>query len=452
MFISPNKHRIYFSLLAGLFFHFFIFFSHENAFAATSSKSALENYENGLSAMMENKFEDAKLFFEKAIKLEREDKKIRIGMVYYEYYPNKKLEECKQLLSQRDQQGIQDKGKEEEIIKEQSGPEIVILEPSTQGQQKVPYGQKSVAVKGNVRTKNKISWLKINQREVPCDTNGNFQSDIPLVVGMNKIRVQTGDENGNQSDIFLAIERGKPDIQVSQLYQKSIAVIIGIDDYENCPGVKYAVNGAQNVQEKLKKLGFHDITTLFDREASRERIYYELRHKLPLKAGANDRVIIYFAGHSYEDGSSNDLKHKFIIPANAKTVQSSENELSLAFIQDISGYITAKHLLCVFDTCFSGLDLCLQSTQAGNRVFDIESMANMKVLEFITLSCEGKVSNTKKPGMLTSNFLKGLDGEADIDSDGFITGTELGMFIQGVSKNRQSTFFGRVEGNGEICF
>ena len=402
--------------------------------------------------MRENKFEDAKLFFEKAIKLEREDKKIRIGMVYYEYYPNKKLEECKQLLSQRGQQGIQGKEKEEGTIKEQPGPEIAILEPSTQGQQKVPYGQKSVAIKGSVRTKNKISWLKINQREVPCDTNGNFQSDIPLVVGMNKIRVQTGDENGNQSDIFLSIERGKPDIQVSQLYQKSIAVIIGIDDYQNCPGVKYAVHGAQNIQEKLKKLGFHDITTLLDREASKERIYYELRHKLPLKASPNDRVVIYFAGHSYEDGSSDDLKHKFIIPANAKTLQSSDNELSLAFIKDIFDRITTKHLLCVFDACFSGLDRYLQSAQAGNGVFDIESMANRKVLQFITLNCEGKVSNTEKQGLLTSNFLKGLDGEADIDKDGFITGTELGMFIQGASKNRQGTFFGSMQGDGEICF
>lgn len=455
MIISPNKHRIYFFLLTGLFSIFFALSPLENAFAASSSKSALDNYEKGLTAMEKNKIEEAISFFEKAIRLEKKDMKLRIGMVYYEYSPNKKLEECKQRLSQRGQQPVQvkeqEKEKREETISEQPGTEIVITEPPTQGQ-KVSYGQRSIAIKGNVRTKAKISWLKINQREVPCETNGNFQSDIPLAVGMNTITIQTEDEGGKRAEAFLTIERGKPEIQASQLYQKSIAVIIGIDDYVNCAGVKYAANSAQNVQEKLKKIGFHDITTLLDREASKERIYYELRHKLPLKAGPNDRVVIYFAGHSYEDGLSNDLKHKFIISANAETVQSSDSEISLAFIKDISDHIAAKHILCVFDACFSGLEHHMQSAQAVNASSDIESMTNRKALEFITLNCEEKVSGTENQGLLTNNFLKGLDGMADADRDGFIIGTELGMYIQGASKNPQGTFFGRIQGDGEIFF
>ena len=404
--------------------------------------------------MSENRFGEAKSFFQKAIKLEPEpkEKKIRIGMAYYEYYPNEKLEECKQLLSHQNQQGTQVEEKEKEIIEEQTVPEIVLIEPSTQGQQKVPYGRKNVVVKGSIHTKSKILWLKINQREVPCDTNGNFQSDIPLVIGINTMTIQARDKNGNQSDSVLTIERAKPAIKVSEMYQKSIAVIIGIDDYENCSGVKHAVTGAQNVLEKFKKLGFDDVSVLLDREASKERIYYELYYKLPSKSGPNDRVVIYFAGNSYEDGSSNDLKRKFIIPANAKTIPSPDDEISLAFIKGVFERMNAKHVLCIFDACFSGLDRGLFTSQPNNGIYDIESMANKRSLQFIMVNCAGKVSETENEGLLTSSFLKGLDGNADIDKDGFITGTELGMFIQSTSKPSQNSIFGRVEGSGEVFF
>ena len=403
--------------------------------------------------MGENRFEEAKSFFQKAIKLEPEpkEKKIRIGMKYYEYYPNEKMEECKQLLSHQHQQVIPNKEEKVRVV-EHTAPEIVLVEPSAQGQQKVPYGQRNVVIKGSIHTKSKISWLKINQRGVPCDANGNFQSDIPLVIGMNTITIQTRDENGKQSDKVLTIERAKPAIKVSEMYQKSIAVIIGIDDYENCSGVKYAVTGAQNVLEKFKQLGFDDVCVLLDREASKERIYYELYYKLASKSGPNDRVVIYFAGNSYEDGSSNDLKRKFIIPANAKTIPSPDDEISLAFIKGVFERMNAKHVLCIFDACFSGLDRDLLNTQLNNGIYDIESMANKRSLQFIMVNCAGKVSETESQGLLTSSFLKGLDGNADLDKDGFITGTELGMFIQSTSKPYQNSIFGRVEGSGEVFF
>ena len=88
----------------------------------------------------------------------------------------------------------------------------------------------------------------------------------------------------------------------------------------------------------------------------------------------------------------------------------------------------------------------------NNEIVDLESIANKKVVQIITTNCEGKISETETQGMVTGNFVKGLNGEADVNKDGLITGTELGVFVQGTSKNRQISFFGRLEGDGEIFF
>jgi uncharacterized caspase-like protein len=59
-------------------------------------------------------------------------------------------------------------------------------------------------------------------------------------------------------------------------------------------------------------------------------------------------------------------------------------------------------------------------------------------------------------GIFTKLLLEGLEGKADLDKDGYITGSELGTFLRPeVSKRsnyRQTPNFGRFEGEGEYIF
>ena len=108
-------------------------------------------------------------------------------------------------------------------------------------------------------------------------------------------------------------------------------------------------------------------------------------------------------------------------------------------------------MFCASLTLVFGLDRGLFTSQPNNGIYDIESMANKRSLQFI-MNCAERCQETENEGLLTSSFLKGLDGNADLDKDGFITGTELGMFIQSTSKPYQNSIFGRVEGSGEVFF
>ncbi|PKN04733.1 MAG: hypothetical protein CVU74_05405, partial [Deltaproteobacteria bacterium HGW-Deltaproteobacteria-9] len=65
-------------------------------------------------------------------------------------------------------------------------------------------------------------------------------------------------------------------------YNRSYAVIIGINNYEKWPSLEYAVNDAKAMERKLKSLGF-ETTTLINHNASKDNILKILGDELPRK-------------------------------------------------------------------------------------------------------------------------------------------------------------------------
>jgi len=93
-----------------------------------------------------------------------------------------------------------------------------------------------------------------------------------------------------------------------KLYNKSYAVIIGIDQYQNLPPGRqhsYAVKDAEGVAATLKKhFRFDRITTLYNQEATKERIMKLLTSELPRDMGEEDAVFLFWAGHGNQDSSA----------------------------------------------------------------------------------------------------------------------------------------------------
>lgn len=86
-----------------------------------------------------------------------------------------------------------------------------------------------------------------------------------------------------------------------QLYNKSYAVIIGIDRYKNLSPdrqLKNAVKDAKGIEATLKKqYRFDRIFTLHDQQASRDNIMRLLTSELPGIVGKDDALFIFWAGH-----------------------------------------------------------------------------------------------------------------------------------------------------------
>src|SRR6185369_53865 len=92
-----------------------------------------------------------------------------------------------------------------------------------------------------------------------------------------------------------------------RLYNKSYAVIIGIDKYLNLPPdrqLQNAVKDAQGVQEVLTRhYRFDRIFTLYDQQATKDRILELLTEELPQGMSDQDSVFIFWAGHGNQQKS-----------------------------------------------------------------------------------------------------------------------------------------------------
>jgi formylglycine-generating enzyme required for sulfatase activity len=234
------------------------------------------------------------------------------------------------------------------------------------------------------------------------------------------------------------------------VYDKSWALVVGINKYKEWPQLDYAVNDARSVGELLiNKFGFRreKITYLFDGEATLGSIKDKLFSILQ-KSDKNDRVLVYFSGH----GQTLDLKGGgqlgFLIPVEGSTKddQLYSSCLSMDDIKRLASGSVAKHILFLVDACYSGLAASTQKGLPKETHLYLKKVASAKGRQIITAGGKDEESVERSEwghGAFTYELLEGLDrGTADIDDDNVITFSELGTYLKSrvskVSGNKQT--------------
>jgi hypothetical protein len=347
------------------------------------------------------------------------------------------------------------------------GPKITLYEPSVRRGIKRVHPHENLTVRGMATDRSGVSWVKVNQMHASVDKNGNFLKDILLQIGTNSIVVEAADGLGNRSSVSVTVEGRKPVLsvraevesstEVKDLYGKSFAVVIGINRYEKWPPLEFAVADAGAVRQRLEHIGFDQITTILDKEATQRRILTELFNVLPRKTTRNDRVLFYFAGHGQTEELPDGKKRGYIIPVDTETADYSSTAISMEQIRGLSSRIHAKHVLFVMDSCYSGLGLS-RSLGASTKVSDyIRKVSSMRAVQIVTAGGKGEqVQEKEGHGLFTTYFLRALEGEADINKDNVVTGTELGAYLRPAVSNAsgqaQTPLYGRLEGEGEFLF
>jgi len=241
-------------------------------------------------------------------------------------------------------------------------------------------------------------------------------------------------------------------------YRESWAAIIGVDEYQNWPKLRYAVNDAQAVRDILiQKFHFkpENVFQLFDKDATREAILSLLGGKLanPDMVKHEDRVFVFFAGHGATRKLASGRDLGYIIPVDAGASDYEAQAISMTNFQDISEAIPAKHLLFVMDSCYSGLALTRGGgMQQGSQNY-LQEIGRREARQMFTAGgADEEVADNGPNGhsIFTWTLLQALDGRGDLNGDGFITGTELAAYvIPAVSSlSHQTPVFGNLVGSG----
>src|SRR5262249_9230281 len=127
--------------------------------------------------------------------------------------------------------------------------------------------------------------------------------------------------------------------------------------YQKWPKLDYAVNDAQSIGELMKKLGFDEVITLLDGEATQKNILRVLGDDLKAKTQAEDRVFVFFAGHGQTEDLPDGVKEGYIIPVEGELNDYYSTAITIDRLQKISDRLSAKHILFAMDSCFSGVVL-----------------------------------------------------------------------------------------------
>jgi len=278
------------------------------------------------------------------------------------------------------------------------------------------------------------------------------------------IRVVTLDGSSFDDNLDGIPQPPKTDEKSSKLYGDSWAVVIGINNYQHWPKLKYAVNDARAVAESLQNnLGFDKdhIIQLYDQDATRERIVEVLGYQLAdsRRVKPEDRVFIFYAGHGMTRQRANGGDLGYIIPVDAETEKFQNRAISMSAIDDFSSLIAAKHIYYIMDSCYSGLALTRSGMSAGQARNYLAQITRRRARQILTAGGADQQVADSGPGghsIFTWILLQGLEGLADTDNNGYVTASELGTYVAPVvaSYADQTPAFGNLVGSkgGDFVF
>jgi len=249
-----------------------------------------------------------------------------------------------------------------------------------------------------------------------------------------------------------------------KLYRESWAVVIGVNDYQNWPKLRYAVNDANSVEEVLAtRFGFprDHIRKLLNGEATRQRIMQVLGDELSdsRKVQREDRVFFFFAGHGATRTLEDGRQIGFIVPVDADSSNYYSTAISMTTIREAADLIPAKHIYFLMDSCYSGLALTRGAGEFSKDRSYLEEVTRRTARQILTAGgAEQQVADDGPNGhsVFTWALLQGLEGPADLDGNGVITASELGAYISPIVSSfaRQTPAVGNLVGSegGEFIF
>jgi uncharacterized caspase-like protein len=210
------------------------------------------------------------------------------------------------------------------------------------------------------------------------------------------------------------------------LYQGSYAVVVGVSDYTDWPDLPNAVGDAAEVAAALAALGFQVRVADNPDQQALEGLLKDLEFQQGME---QSRVLFYFAGHGETETLANGEELGYIVPRDAPLKSADPREfvdkaISMARIEQCAKRMRVKHALFIFDSCFSGSIFTLQRAAPQN----ISEKCALPVRQFITAG--GKSETVPDQSVFRASLLKALRGEGDVTGDGYLTGTELGMYLQ----------------------
>ena len=234
----------------------------------------------------------------------------------------------------------------------------------------------------------------------------------------------------------------------------SFALLVGVGDYAQDRNGTQVWNDLKNVEDELTRLGSvlekvhgFEVEEVFDPTGDELETVLETFVNLH-GPKPNARLFIMMSGH----GTTTERygrKTAWFVPQDAPAIEPPapflNTALNLRRVEEWSEIMAAKHVLWVFDSCFSGAAIRMIESKSGN-VPDgwAEHLHQNPVRRVLTAGSENEEVPAKS--RFTETLIRVLSGQETVDgATDYITGQQLGVhlkqdiirfnFKQGLPKN-----------------
>jgi hypothetical protein len=239
-----------------------------------------------------------------------------------------------------------------------------------------------------------------------------------------------------------------PNDQRVTLYQKSKALVIGMDHYRG--GWPELSNGIKDAEEVAKGLTAQGFEVMLKKDLKSEELDRTLKNFFVGEgADVDTRLLLWFAGHGYTIRDEG-----YIVPVDAPSPKADadfrEKAISLRRFGEYMREANSRHVLAIFDSCFGG---AVFNTARSMPPPAITLATTEPVREFISSGeADQQVSDDGTFRRLFLDVLAGKEPDADANHDGYVTGTELGLFLHqkmtNLTYNRQTPRYGKLNALG----
>jgi hypothetical protein len=226
----------------------------------------------------------------------------------------------------------------------------------------------------------------------------------------------------------LAVKTPKGDL--IDLYRDSYALIIGNSNYSNgwepIPG---AIRDVKEVADALEKHGFK-ITLKTD--LTKDEFNWAI-NEFSLSYGneENNRLLFYYAGHGFTRKMATGEELGYLVMVNAPLpekdlIRFSINSVDMQSLITQAKMIKARHVLFMFDSCFSGSIINMRERVVPRSISD---SIKYPVRQFITAGRANEpVPDHSVFKQVFLDLIEGRDEEPIPDN--YVTGEELGLYLK----------------------
>ena len=336
-----------------------------------------------------------------------------------------------------------------EVMEDKEGPIIEVA--ST-----INANDSMAIISGKIFDDSDIKFLSIDGDKVSTDEQGNFEKKL-YIAESKTIVIKSYDKHRNFSEKNISIVNKiieEPPITLAKLNplaidgksnKDAVAIIIGVETYEDTFPAKFAKNDAQMFKgfaNKVLGIPNNNIKILINEEARKNDTKKTLIKWLPNKVKENiSDVYLFYSGHGL---GSSDRKDLYLLPYDGELDILEYSSLKRKDIFNDIQKSNPRTVTVFLDTCYSGVSRDEEILLASAKPIFLE-------VEEQTIPDNFTVFSASSPNQIASSFeiaehglfsyfmMQGLEGNADFNKDNQISVEELFSYLSGNVKKHANS-------------